>query len=78
MAFENMTTWLVSFGYIFVIVIAGSALFVGAVKKKNRDKKRLEEATKITKNNNQTDKPETEIPEVVKEETTKQESDKTE
>ena len=55
MAFENITTWLVSFGYIFVIVIAGSALLVGAVKKKNLQKKkaddlRMEEAKKEIEN----------------------------
>jgi hypothetical protein len=77
MAFENMTTWLVSFGYIFVIVIAGSALFVGATKKKNRKKKLEEESRKAQISNQNVIKPETEIPEVVNEET-KQESDKTE
>ena len=82
MAFENMTTWLISFGYIFVIVIAGSALFVGAVKKKNRDKKRLEESKKEqtqTTESNQTDKPETETTEpVVEEKPEEKETDKTE
>jgi hypothetical protein len=68
MAFENLQTWLVSFGYIFVIVIAGSALFVGAVKKKNMYKKKLEEATKKEKEN-QTTKPETEPKETTKKET---------
>ena len=54
MAFENMTTWLVSFGYIFVIVIAGSALFVGTVKKKNKAKEKLKIQQRAEEIKNQT------------------------
>ena len=85
MGFENIQTLGMTFGYIFVIVIAGLALFVGAVKKKNRDKARLEESkkeqVKSETESNQTDKPETEtvkeVPEKT-EETSEKESDKNE
>jgi len=77
MAFENLPTWLISIGYIFVVVIAGSALFVGAVKKKNKAKlKEQQQHAEIQK------KPELEKVEVekteTKPETTETETKKTE
>jgi hypothetical protein len=46
MAFENMATWGMTWGYIFVIVIAGLALLVG--KKKGLILKKKKEKEKST------------------------------
>lgn len=46
MAFENMATWGMTWGYIFVIVIAGLALLVGRKKGFILKKKKLAEESK--------------------------------
>lgn len=46
MAFENMATWGMTWGYIFVIVIAGLALLVGKKKGLILKKKKEQESSK--------------------------------
>ena len=46
MAFENMATWGMTWGYIFVIVIAGLALLVGKKKGLILKKRKLEAESK--------------------------------
>jgi len=60
MGFEFIQTMGYTWGYVFVIVIAGLALFVGATKKKMIAKKKLAEAEANKEVSQQTNEPELE------------------
>jgi len=76
MAFENMATWGMTWGYVFVIVIAGLALLVG---KKKRDKRKAKADTaKATETSPELEQVETKPEESQKDQADGKESEKTE